>query len=162
MSDSRPVLVAKNIIASMGSIVRVANGYSHDLLPEQILDLKKDLETDGTGAHRVTLYSSTFDNQQQGDEAAYSQTLKTVHFHVDGAVQVQEDYEFEVGNAMADIERIVMKDISQGGFCINTFLRSGEKYALKPNGFGLYTISFDCLIRHAVNDPSLEYQVTYN
>lgn len=162
MSNSLAVNVAHAIENSIGTIVRVANGYNYDIPAEAVLDLKKDLTTDGSGMVRVSVYSSSFDNNQQGDQAAYSQTLATHHFHVDGAVAVQSDFEGEVGNAMADIERVLMKDISQGGRCLNTFVTGGEKYGLHPNGFGLFTISFDILIRHAVNDPSQEYQTTYN
>ena len=160
--SSRAVAVIHSVENTLGTLIRKANGYYYDLLPESVLPIKKDLETDGSGLLRASVYSTGYENQQQGTDASYGQVLKTYHMHVDGCVAVQTDDEEEIGNALADIERALMKDISQGGTVINTWVTGGERYQTSPNGFGAFTVSFDVLIRHAVNDPSIENQVTYN
>ncbi len=162
VSDPIAVQVIAHVETLIGSIIRISNGYYFDIPADSVLDLKKDLETDGSGLLRVSVYSSSFENRQQGDEAAYSQVMTTMHCHIDGCIAVQADYEKEVGRAMADLEKAVMKDISQGGLCLNTWFLGGEKYGLQPNGFGNFTVNFDVVLRHAVNDPSSEYQTTYN
>lgn len=162
MSDVFSNLVADHIEATLGTIVRKANGYYYDLPADQIFDIKVDLETEGHGDFRVSLYSSTWDNKQQGTDAAYNQTHKTVHFHLDGVLLVVDSWEKETSRALADLERAVMKDISQGGTCINTFVTAGQKFGMGPNNLASFTLSFDAEIRHAANDPSAEYQTTYN
>lgn len=161
MSEPRLELVMQSIEATLGTIIRVASGYNYDLPAVDVLDLKKDLLADGSGPFRAQVYTTGFENRQQGDEVAHSQTQKTATIHVDGCVAIQDNPRTEVQRAMADIERALMKDISQGGLCINTFVLSGEPFAIY-NNFGQFTVSAQVIIRHAANDPAEEYQVDYN
>lgn len=162
MSDPREELALQAVETTIGTIIRTANGYYGDLLADDVLDLKKDLETDGSGLRRAQVYSAGFDNRQQGDEAAMSQTLKTLNCFIDACVAVQSDCRRETARFRADLERALMKDISQGGVCLNTFVTGAELFGVSPNNWGHFTLSFQLLIRHAVNDPSQEYQVEYN
>lgn len=161
MSDTISNLIAANLLASLRAI-SVASGYYYDMGTDSVLDISKDLEQDGAGNLRVALYHSGFENRQQGDQAAYGQVQKTVRYHIDGAVAVQSSFHMETTRALADLERCVTKDISQGGLALNTFVSGGEVYGLSTSGFGHFTITFEVLLRHAANDPSLEYQTTYN
>ena len=161
MSEPIDELVAQSIEITLGTVIRVAGGYNYDLLAEDVMDLKHDLAADGSGPFRVQVYSSGFENRQQGDQVAHSQTLKTATIHVDGCIAIQDNPRTEIARAMADIERALMNDISQGGLCLNTFVTGGERFAIY-NNLGNFTISAQVLIRHAVNDPSQEYQVEYN
>lgn len=162
MSDPIEELALQAIETTIGTVIRVSNGYFADLLAEDVLDLKKDIETDGSGLRRAQVYSSGFENKQQGDEAAMSQTHKTLNVFVDACVAIQADYRKETAYLMADIERALMWDISQGGVCLNTFVTGGERFGMSSNNWGHVTLSVQVLIRHAVNDPSQEYQVAYN
>ncbi len=162
MSEVFSNQVVANIEATLGTIIRKANGYYYDLPADQIFDIKVDLETEGHGDFRVSLYSSGWENQQQGTNAAYGQVHQTVHFHLDGCLVVVDSWEKETSRALADLERAVTKDISQGSTCIHTFVTSGQKFGMSPSNIASFTLSFDVEIRHAANNPSEEYQTTYN
>ena len=162
MSQPLASLIAQAIATTLGTVVRVANGYNFDLLPAQVMDVKKDLETEAGVYPAVSIYSTGFENRQQGDEASFSQVLQTIHFHIDGAVMIQTDWEAETWNLLSDLERAVTKDISQGVGAKNTYVTGGTKWGWSASGAAFVTLSFDVLLRHAVNDPSAEYQTTYN
>jgi hypothetical protein len=157
--------VAQNIEATIIAVANIANGYNYDWTASQVLELKQDLDTASiVGPNRPTasVYWSEFDQKQQGDEANYSQVEVHVHFHVDICVAIQAKFRTEITAALADIERAVMKDISQGGTCINTFTQGATTFALNSNGTADASLHFDVVVRHAANDPSAEYQTTYN
>ena len=75
---------------------------------------------------------------------------------------IQTDWEAETWNLLSDLERAVTKDISQGVGAKNTYVTGGTKWGWSASGAAFVTLSFDVLLRHAVNDPSAEYQTTYN
>lgn len=157
--------IAQNIETTISTVARIANGYNYDWTPNQILQLKQDLDTNSiVGPNRPTaqIYWSEFDQKQQGDDANFSQVEVHVHFHVDISVAIQSNFRTEITAALSDIEKAVMKDISQGGTCINTFTLGATAFALASNSTGDATLHFDVVARHAANDPSAEYQITYN
>lgn len=162
MSEVFQNLVVDHLEVTLGSVVRVANGYYYDLLPENILDIRRNLETDGVGLLRASIYSSEWDCESPGTNAALSQVHKRAHFHIDLCLAIQDNAEREINRALADAEKAVTKDISQGGTCINTFVKSCTKWGLSPSGYFHATLNFDVELRHAANDPSAEYQTTYN
>jgi hypothetical protein len=157
--------VAQNIETTITTVARVANGYNYDWFPEQVLQLKQDLDTNSlVGPLRPTasVYWSEYDQRQQGDEANYSQVEVHVHFHIDVCVAIQSSFRTEITAALADMEKAIMKDISQGGACINTFTQGATAFSQTPNGPADASLHFDVVVRHAANDPSAEYQTTYN
>lgn len=162
MSDVFQNAVVDSIEATLGSVIRVASGYYYDLLPENILDINRNLETDGSGLFRAAVYSSEWQCESPGTNAALGQVHKRSTFHIDVCLAIQSKAEREINRALADVEKAVTKDISQGGTCINTFVRSCTKWGLSPSGYYHATLTFDIELRHAANDPSAEYQTTYN
>lgn len=162
MSDTFQNAVVANVEATLGSVIRKASGYYYDLHPENILDIRKDLATDGVGDFCVSVYSTDWDCDSPGTNAAIGQVHKRIPFHVDICLTIQESAEKEINRALADIEKAVTKDISQGGTCINTFTRSAQKFGMDNSNHYHATFSFDIELRHAANDPSAEYQTTYN
>ena len=165
MSTPYIELVAQNIETTITTVARIANGYNYDWTAAQVLELKQDLDTSsivGPNAPTASVYWSEFDQKQQGDEANFSQVEVHAHFHVDVCVAIQSKFRTEIAAALSDIERAVMKDISQGGKCINTFIQGATVFAMNSNSTADASLHFDVVVRHAANDPSTEYQTTYN
>ena len=162
MSEVFQNAVIDHLEAILGSVIRVANGYYYDVFPENIHDIKVDLATDGSGPLRLAVYSSGSDCDSPGVNAAYGQVHKKIGFHVDLCLAIDTSTEREINRALADVEKCITKDISQGGTCLKTFTRSCQKFGMDSANNFHATYSFDVLMRHAANDPSAEYQTTYN
>lgn len=163
---------AANAEAAIVAYANIANGYNYDWTAAQVLELKQDLDTSSivsAGVPTASVYWSEFDQRQQGDEANYSQVEVTAHFHVDICVAIQTNFRKEITLALADIEKALTKDISlpipgvpNSSTAINLFVLGATAFALNSNGTADASLHFDVVIRHAANDPSTEYQTTYN
>ena len=162
MSMPMIVPVLRHLKTQLSSI-RKADGYYYDVTADQVLDVKRDLTSDGSAiGPNCALYVTGWEKRQTGDEANYGQVLAVVGMALDFAVQVQTDSVEELMQAAADFERAVKKDYSQGGTCKNTTSPTLLIFELDPSGWFFASLKFDCLVPWGENDPSAEFSTTYN
>lgn len=146
--------------------ITTANGYYYNVTADNILDIKRDLLTEGSGdpTHplNLSLYIRSFDKKNPGDGANFGQVEADVHCCVDFTIAIQSDTNLELAQAVADLERAIKQDYSQGGTCRNTTTPTLEVGAFDPSGLVCGTLSFDVRVCWAENNPSAEFSTTYN
>lgn len=162
MSTPMIAPVLQHMIGQLLTITK-ANGYYYDVTADQIVDVRKDLEVDGSSqGPNLSLYVTGWNKLQTGDQANFGQVLAQVHWAVDIAINVQADSTLEMMQAAADVERALKKDYSQGGTCKNTTSPDLSIFGFSLSGWYHASLTGDVLVPWGENDPSSEFSTTYN